>query len=250
MVFDGLEVAPVYYRGLKTKYVVSKDGRVFNAVYDREIKRKIDTKGYYKVSISLGSYVKDARVHVLVAQAFVPNPDPERFRIVNHLDGNKLNPVYTNLEWTDHSGNVRHALRTGLTPIIKGEDRVNAQLTNEQVHRICQIMEDGTSTQREIARMFNVEEYIIHEIKLGHNWKWISCNYNIENCKVDNRPLNKETVINICKDLEANELNVHEIADKYNIKYGRVLEILNGRNFKKITSKFDFSNFTRNKPRK
>jgi predicted GNAT family acetyltransferase len=34
--------------------------------------------------------------------------------IINHKDGNKLNPHYDNLEWTDYSGNNNHAYETGL----------------------------------------------------------------------------------------------------------------------------------------
>jgi len=57
----------------------------------------------------------------LTAEAFVPNPEnkPE----VNHLDGDKLNCHFKNLEWSTHSENMLHAHRTGLikkktTPVI------------------------------------------------------------------------------------------------------------------------------------
>lgn len=51
-------------------------------------------------------------VHRLVAQLFVPNPLnlPE----VNHLDGNRLNYISTNLEWCSSSENSQHAADTGL----------------------------------------------------------------------------------------------------------------------------------------
>ena len=54
--------------------------------------------------------VLSLRVHRLVAYLFVPNPNPEKFDIVNHLDKNRTNNHYKNLEWTDISGNTRHAI--------------------------------------------------------------------------------------------------------------------------------------------
>lgn len=52
-------------------------------------------------------------IHRLVAEAFVPNPLnlPE----VNHIDGNRLNPHFSNLEWVTSKGNSQHAILTGLT---------------------------------------------------------------------------------------------------------------------------------------
>jgi hypothetical protein len=45
-------------------------------------------------------------IHRLVAMYFVPNPEskPE----VNHLDGNRNNCHYTNLEWSTHHENTLH----------------------------------------------------------------------------------------------------------------------------------------------
>ncbi|WLF29205.1 NUMOD4 domain-containing protein [Bacillus altitudinis] len=67
------------------------------------------------------------RVHRLVAFAFIPKPIG--CNIVNHIDGNKLNNVATNLEWTDHAGNNRHAYETGL--------RVGPKKKFRRVAKIC-----------------------------------------------------------------------------------------------------------------
>lgn len=65
-------------------------------------------------------------VHRLVALAFVHRP--EGCDVVNHLDGEKLNNRFDNLEWTTVSGNNAHARRMGLIlpgkggPIMRGAD--------------------------------------------------------------------------------------------------------------------------------
>jgi hypothetical protein len=62
--------------------------------------------------VNLGNQNRCVYVHILVAKAFVPNPNnlPE----VNHVDGNKLDPYHKNLEWTTRQGNEEHAHRIGL----------------------------------------------------------------------------------------------------------------------------------------
>ncbi len=51
-------------------------------------------------------------VHRLVAKYFVPNPS--NYPHVNHLDGNKYNNHYSNLEWCTIEMNNAHAKALGL----------------------------------------------------------------------------------------------------------------------------------------
>ncbi len=55
---------------------------------------------------------KSYRVHRAVALAFIDNP--RNCPMVNHIDGNKLNNHYTNLEWCTRQENMDHAVKTGL----------------------------------------------------------------------------------------------------------------------------------------
>ncbi len=50
----------------------------------------------------------------LVAEAWVNNPNPKLYTIINHIDGNPINDCAENLEWCDASHNSQHAVDTGL----------------------------------------------------------------------------------------------------------------------------------------
>ena len=94
-----------------SNYIVSDNGGIRNSRTnaDKAIRK---TRGYFSVDLYKHGERTTKGVHVLVAEAFIPNPDgkPE----VNHKDGNKLNNHVGNLEWVTHKENCEHAWRTGL----------------------------------------------------------------------------------------------------------------------------------------
>ena len=98
-------------------YEVSNLGRVrsmkqYYGVIARIMPATTQKKGYKAVMFHINGKAKCAKVHRLVAEAFIPNPDnlPE----VNHKDGNKGNNHVSNLEWCTRSHNVKHSYDTGL----------------------------------------------------------------------------------------------------------------------------------------
>lgn len=99
-------------------------------------------------------------IHAFVAREFIPNPKglPE----VNHKDGNKLNNSVENLEWTDRSGNQKHAVDLGLQP--KGLTTYTGKFTHEQREEIKELWNSGKHTRREIAKMYGVSHTCINDI--------------------------------------------------------------------------------------
>lgn len=99
--------------GTDGKIEVSSYGRVRSNLRDgRILKATVDSKGYLRLRITLNRVKYSYKVHRLVAEAFIPNPD--RKPQVNHIDGNKTNNSVANLEWVSNKENAHHAINTGL----------------------------------------------------------------------------------------------------------------------------------------
>jgi hypothetical protein len=98
------------------------DGRYAN-YKGKTLKTSLNNNGYYTTSLWKNSKSKIAYIHRLLAENFIPNP--ENKRLVNHIDGNKLNNHISNLEWVTVLENVRHSQKTGLTPETHVAKRVS-----------------------------------------------------------------------------------------------------------------------------
>ena len=100
--------------GTDGKYEVSNLGRVrTNGKRPGMLKLTKQKSGYRYAMIQLSNgKQKNCRVHRLVAEHFLPNPD--NMKEVNHKDGNKDNNRADNLEWCTRSHNVKHSFDTGL----------------------------------------------------------------------------------------------------------------------------------------
>lgn len=99
------------------KYYVSSIGRVmhFHKGYNKwEIKSaRYDKDGYLTIGVSTECGKNTtARVHRLVADAFIPNPN--KCPVVNHKDNVKDNNEVSNLEWTSISYNTSYAYFMGV----------------------------------------------------------------------------------------------------------------------------------------
>lgn len=87
------------------KYSVSNYGRVRNDNTGKMVPQGTNF-GYRIVSLFENGKAKKYRVHRLVADAFIPNPN--NYPIVNHKDEIKDNNRMENLEWCTHSYNTRY----------------------------------------------------------------------------------------------------------------------------------------------
>ena len=87
----------------------SSEYKVIRNFKGKPIKKQIDAYGYYTVGLNKGKGVKRYKLHQLVAQAFIPNPN--NLIQINHKDENKLNNTVDNLEWCTPSYNCNYGTR-------------------------------------------------------------------------------------------------------------------------------------------
>ena len=147
---------------------------------------------YWMVSLYHNRVQRAWFVHQLVALAFI-GPRPEGHE-VNHIDLDKQNNRFRNLEYRTHRGNVQHAFANGAIKtehwskrepnravlnctqngIKRGEDCPAAKLTAEQVRAIRQEFIPGQpGLKTTLGRKYNVSRTLIYQIVKHKAWKWL-----------------------------------------------------------------------------
>jgi hypothetical protein len=120
------------------------------------LKKYLDTRGYHKVSMKINGKMVTIRVHRLVAETWLPNP--ENKRTVNHINGkDKTNNHISNLEWATDSENTKHAYDTGLIKQKIGKE-------SKSLKYGLVVLKDGI----EVAVLYGAKEYANFGLNRGN----------------------------------------------------------------------------------
>lgn len=95
--------------GFEEYFMVSNTGKVWSKRTNKELKQCKLKTGYMAVTTRIGGRsgkVYCLRIHRMVAEAFIPNPDDKPY--VNHKNLDKKANNLTNLEWVTASENALH----------------------------------------------------------------------------------------------------------------------------------------------
>lgn len=90
-------------------YSISSLGRVKNNTTNKVLKAVPNTFGYLQVRLYKEGQYKVFTIHQLVAAYFLPIPSGDLE--LNHVDEDKLNNRWDNLEWVQHKDNCNHGTR-------------------------------------------------------------------------------------------------------------------------------------------
>jgi hypothetical protein len=94
-------------------YTISSNGIIKNK--HGKILKKRYNNGYITYCLRQNGKSVYKSAHRLVAKEFIDNPNG--YREINHIDGNKTNNHYKNLEWCSRKQNMKHAKDNGLIKI-------------------------------------------------------------------------------------------------------------------------------------
>ena len=124
-------------KGSLTDYI-TPSGEIYKDYGNNQFFHKAQwtTHGYWYCGITYPEGQKQRRVHVLVAEVYVPNPDPIHNTIVLHKDSNKENKHYTNLKWGTISENTKQAYEEGMA-------RNDKSWEDSQSIHVCQFDMEG-----------------------------------------------------------------------------------------------------------
>lgn len=100
-----------YLDGVETGYSVSTEG-VVRKDTTNYILSQSSQQDYKFVTLLVQGKQKRMRVHRMVAETFLDNPENKPY--VNHINGNRGDNNVENLEWATPSENTQHAVETGL----------------------------------------------------------------------------------------------------------------------------------------
>ena len=159
--------------GYEELFSITEDGQIWSKRSNRFLKLNL-TNGYLTHTTRIGGREGKnvaLRVHRLVANAYIPNPENKPY--VNHKDGDKLNNHVDNLEWCTAKENSQHAYATGLAKAASGADSPCAKLTAEDVLFIrtnCKPYNREYGT-RGLGRMFGVDHSVISDIINNKTYK-------------------------------------------------------------------------------
>lgn len=115
-------------------YLIHNDGRVWSKKTNIWMKFKNDKDGYKHVKLMNKGIPFHLRVHRLVAEVYISNP--EEYRQVNHINGNRSDNCVNNLEWVTNDMNHK-----------------SINMTRSNFGTVCEVLDKGKLLWRHSVRI-------------------------------------------------------------------------------------------------
>lgn len=236
----------VYLNNEKTNFMISSKGRIFSLNFNKsgeikELKTTLNKDGHKQITLKFKGKNYSRRIHRLVAEAFIPNPEnkPE----VHHIDGDSLNNDYINLMWVTEK--EHKALTSELDQYDKryGEDSPVCKYSNEQITKVCELLVENKKSLHEISELTGVPYPTINllrnrkESRLDIKQKYDLSNYSC----FKNHKYEESQIHNVCELLTKNSYSDKEISNMTKVDHSTVKMIRLGKRWTKISKNYNFN---------
>lgn len=174
---DNYNVQYKEIKGMDETYYITVDGRVWtnsrkNGI-ERFMKSHMTKDGYISIGLKENGKQKQFRVHRLVAQAFIPNPENKPY--INHIDGDRTNNNISNLEWCTQKENVRHSINVlkhwsqseKQSEASRKTGKMNRKLDFETAEKIRKEYRCGGISSIKLSQKYNLSKPCI--LRIIHN---------------------------------------------------------------------------------
>ena len=137
-------------KGYEGLYAVTSCGKVWSYRRKKFLKPADNGFGYLYVSLWKENKKHQARVHRLIAQAYLEQPEGKTE--VDHIDGNGYNNCVNNLRW-----------------VTSAENKANAKMSNKKCFSRVRCVETGIVYEScaHAARAVGISRYCINCVLLG-----------------------------------------------------------------------------------
>ena len=141
-------------------YHITREGKLYNKGHPV---KTFFHKGYERTKLRNNKVSKNVKIHRLVAEAYIPNPN--NLPVVMHLDDNPLNNRLENLKWGTQKDNVNDSIINGkhsMPPYGSGLNSPRSLLSNNprkqrRIHRLFSL----GYTYKEIGRKVRLSPKVV-----------------------------------------------------------------------------------------
>ena len=156
---NDFELRYLHIEGIQEdRYLISNYGDLYDIKTEKWKDGWIQDDGYLRQSLrNTKKKSSNKYSHVMVANTYLENPDPELYTVVNHKDGDKLNCHPSNLEFCTPQQNAQHAAENGFCGAYKFPKNV--------VEEICVKLDSGWSESKICRYICDGYGYKLSQVK-------------------------------------------------------------------------------------
>ena len=153
-------------------YLISNYGRCYSKHSERLLTPKIKKNKRIEIRLYIDGKERYFFAHRLVAFAFsLHNPDPDNFKIINHMDENPQNNKLDNLEWRDDKYNLNYR-DAQKRKVLNRNKRIRQY--DKKMNLIAEYI-----SMNEASRQTGIHLWTLHsdckygECKSGYFWQYV-----------------------------------------------------------------------------